>query len=84
LVVAQNARELARPADHNDLSLLLLRESSHLVRQSRPSVLFVCVHNVGRSEMAAAYLSHLAGGRVEVRSAGSAPADAVIPLWLRP
>lgn len=42
-----------------------------------PSVLFVCVHNAGRSQMAAAYLTHLAGDRVEVRSAGSAPADSV-------
>jgi protein-tyrosine-phosphatase len=42
-------------------------------------VLFVCVHNAGRSQMAAAFLTHLAGGRVEVRSAGSAPADAVNP-----
>ena len=41
------------------------------------SVLFVCVHNAGRSQMAAAYLTHLAGDRVEVRSAGSAPADSV-------
>jgi len=45
----------------------------------RPSVLFVCVHNAGRSQMAAAYLTHLAGGRIEVRSAGSAPADTVNP-----
>ena len=45
----------------------------------RPSVLFVCVHNAGRSQMAAAYLQHLAGDRVEVRSAGSAPADSVNP-----
>ncbi|MFE2544506.1 arsenate reductase ArsC [Actinacidiphila glaucinigra] len=44
-----------------------------------PSVLFVCVHNAGRSQMAAAFLTHLAGDRVEVRSAGSAPADAVNP-----
>ncbi len=44
-----------------------------------PSVIFVCVHNAGRSQMAAAYLTHLAGDRVEVRSAGSAPADAVNP-----
>ena len=43
----------------------------------QPSVLFVCVHNAGRSQMAAAYLTHLAGDRVEVRSAGSAPADSV-------
>lgn len=43
----------------------------------RPSVLFVCVHNAGRSQMAAAFVSHLSGGAVEVRSAGSEPADRV-------
>ncbi|KAJ5267096.1 hypothetical protein N7478_009904 [Penicillium angulare] len=42
-----------------------------------PSVLFVCVHNAGRSQMAAGYLSHLAGDTIEVRSAGSAPADSI-------
>jgi len=47
--------------------------------QSRPSVLFVCVHNAGRSQMGAAYTHHLSGGRVEVRSAGSAPADSINP-----
>lgn len=46
---------------------------------TRPSVLFVCVHNAGRSQMAAAYLTHLAGDRVDVRSAGSAPAETVNP-----
>ena len=46
---------------------------------SKPSVLFVCVHNAGRSQMAAAFLTHLAGDRVEVRSAGSAPADSINP-----
>lgn len=45
----------------------------------KPSVLFVCVHNAGRSQMAAAYLQHLAGGAIEVRSAGSAPADSINP-----
>ena len=45
----------------------------------KPSVLFVCVHNAGRSQMAAAYLAHLSGGAVEVRSAGSQPADEVNP-----
>ncbi|MER6062261.1 arsenate reductase ArsC [Streptomyces sp. NPDC001792] len=45
----------------------------------RPCVLFVCVHNAGRSQMAAAFLTHLAGDRVQVRSAGSAPADSVNP-----
>ncbi|MET8454083.1 arsenate reductase ArsC [Streptomyces sp. NPDC005209] len=44
-----------------------------------PSVLFVCVHNAGRSQMAAAFLTHLGGDRVQVRSAGSAPADTVNP-----
>ncbi|MFB6561975.1 MULTISPECIES: arsenate reductase ArsC [unclassified Streptomyces] len=44
-----------------------------------PSVLFVCVHNAGRSQMAAAFLTHLGGNRVTVRSAGSAPADTVNP-----
>lgn len=44
---------------------------------AKPSVLFVCVHNAGRSQMAAAYLHNLGGGRIEVRSAGSAPADQV-------
>jgi len=43
----------------------------------RPTVLFVCVHNAGRSQMAAGYLSHLSGGRVNVLSAGSQPADQV-------
>jgi arsenate reductase len=46
---------------------------------SKPSVVFVCVHNAGRSQMAAAFLSHLSGNAVEVRSAGSAPADHVNP-----
>ena len=46
---------------------------------SKPSVLFVCVHNSGRSQMAAAFLTHLAGDKVEVRSAGSAPADSINP-----
>ena len=46
---------------------------------SKPSVLFVCVHNAGRSQMAAAFLTHLAGDRVKVRSAGSAPADSINP-----
>jgi arsenate reductase len=45
----------------------------------KPSVLFVCVHNAGRSQMAAGYLMHLAGDTIEVRSAGSAPGPAVNP-----
>ena len=44
-----------------------------------PEVLFVCVHNAGRSQMAAALLDHLADGRVTVRSAGSAPAERINP-----
>ncbi|MFI7602576.1 arsenate reductase ArsC [Actinoplanes sp. NPDC049681] len=46
---------------------------------TKPSVLFVCVHNAGRSQMAAGWLRHLAGDKVEVRSAGSAPADRINP-----
>ncbi len=45
----------------------------------RPSVLFVCVHNAGRSQMAAGWLRHLAADAVEVRSAGSEPAEAINP-----
>jgi len=47
---------------------------------AKPSVLFVCVHNAGRSQMAAGFLRHLAGDAVEVRSAGSAPADQINPV----
>jgi len=46
---------------------------------NKPSVIFVCVHNAGRSQMAAAFLTHLTHGKVEVRSAGSAPADSINP-----
>jgi arsenate reductase len=45
-----------------------------------PAVLFVCVHNAGRSQMAAGYLRHLAGDRVEVLSAGSEPGDRINPM----
>jgi protein-tyrosine-phosphatase len=58
---------IRRPTEATEVNLMT----------DKPSVLFVCVHNAGRSQMAAAYLTHLAGDRVEVRSAGSAPADAV-------
>ncbi|GJP28260.1 hypothetical protein NJB18091_10090 [Mycobacterium marinum] len=46
----------------------------------KPSVLFVCVHNAGRSQMAAGWLRHLAGDRIEVRSAGTEPADRINPV----
>ena len=46
----------------------------------KPSVLFVCVHNAGRSQMAAGYVAHLAGGAIEVRSAGSEPAQNINPV----
>lgn len=45
-----------------------------------PSVLFVCVHNAGRSQMAAGFMSTLSGGKVEVLSAGSAPKDSINPI----
>ncbi len=46
----------------------------------KPSVLFVCIHNAGRSQMAAGWLTHLAGDAIEVRSAGTAPKDQVNPV----
>lgn len=49
------------------------------MNESRPSVLFVCVHNAGRSQMAAGYLAFLAGEAIAVHSAGSAPADSINP-----
>ena len=50
---------------------------------SKPTVLFVCIHNAGRSQMAAGYLRHLGGSRVEVLSAGSTPGDAINPVAVR-
>jgi protein-tyrosine-phosphatase len=48
--------------------------------ETRPTVLFVCVHNAGRSQMAAGFLRHLAGDRIDVLSAGSEPADRINPV----
>ena len=50
-----------------------------MTTDTTPTVLFVCVHNAGRSQMAAAFLTRIAEGRVEVRSAGSEPADQLNP-----
>ncbi|ETA03473.1 protein-tyrosine-phosphatase [Frankia sp. CcI6] len=50
------------------------------VVSAKPSVLFVCVHNAGRSQMAAGWLTRLAAGKIEVRSAGSIPADRINPV----
>ena len=47
---------------------------------SKPTVLFVCIHNAGRSQMAAGYLRHLGQGRIEVLSSGSTPAEAINPM----
>lgn len=49
-------------------------------KAAKPSVLFVCVHNAGRSQMAAGFLRDIAGDRIEVRSAGSMPADQINPI----
>lgn len=49
------------------------------VLMQKPAVLFVCVHNAGRSQMAAGFARHLGGGRIDVRSAGSEPADVINP-----
>ena len=46
---------------------------------TKPTVLFVCIHNAGRSQMAAGYLRHLSEGRIDVLSAGSAPAESINP-----
>ncbi|KAL3483323.1 phosphotyrosine protein phosphatase I superfamily [Aspergillus germanicus] len=46
---------------------------------NKPTVLFVCIHNAGRSQMAAGYLTHLAGKTIDVLSAGSAPASSINP-----
>lgn len=54
--------------------------SQNAAAETRPSVLFVCVHNAGRSQMAAGYLRELSHGRIAVRSAGSAPADDLNPV----
>ena len=48
--------------------------------EPRPTILFVCVHNAGRSQMAAGWLHHLAGDRIEVRSAGSMPVEQINPV----
>ena len=54
--------------------------TSEATPTSKPSVLFVCVHNAGRSQMAAGFMTHLGQGRVEVLSAGSAPKDSINPV----
>jgi arsenate reductase len=53
---------------------------SPATKGAKPSVLFVCIHNAGRSQMAAGWLTALAGDAIEVRSAGTAPADQVNPV----
>ncbi len=60
--------------------LRALAQAEKLLAKEMPEVLFVCVHNAGRSQMAALLTTHLSGGRVHVRSAGSDPADRVNPL----
>jgi arsenate reductase len=54
--------------------------SKSTTSEAKPSVLFVCVHNAGRSQMAAGWLTALAAGAIEVRSAGTAPADQINPV----
>jgi arsenate reductase (thioredoxin) len=59
--------------------LMAISQAEGKILKEVPEVLFVCVHNAGRSQMAAALLNHRAQGRVHVRSAGSDPADAINP-----
>lgn len=63
-----------------DDRLTALAQSRGVAPKDVPEVLFVCVHNAGRSQMAAALLNHHARDRVHVRSAGSAPVDAINPV----
>ncbi len=60
--------------------LRALAQAEGLIMKDRPEVLYVCVHNAGRSQIAAALTSRLSGGAVNVRSAGSDPADAINPV----
>ena len=69
IFVAKQARE----------QLMTVAQAEGRVAKQVPEILFVCVHNAGRSQMAAAYTRTLSGGAVEVRSAGSAPADTINP-----
>ena len=59
--------------------LLAAAQADGRIAKAMPEILFVCVHNAGRSQLAAALTRHLSGGRVRVRSAGSRPADAINP-----
>lgn len=59
--------------------LLAAAQADGRIAKAMPEILFVCVHNAGRSQLAAALAQHLSGGRVRVRSAGSAPADEINP-----
>ncbi len=87
--VMESAQPIDRPRIHDFLPLLLYRFTRERLKavaqvQGRiakdvPEVLFVCVHNAGRSQMAAALLDRLAEGHVHVRSAGSTPADEINP-----
>lgn len=61
-------------------AVVALLEAFAVMKTQKPSVLFVCVHNAGRSQMAAGWLRELAGDRIEVRSAGSMPADHLNPV----
>lgn len=62
------------------LSGMTISDSSQSTSAHKPSVLFVCVHNAGRSQMAAGFMTHLGQGRVDVLSAGSAPKDSINPV----
>ena len=59
---------------------MTISDSPQSSAANKPSVLFVCVHNAGRSQMAAGFMAHLGEGRVEVLSAGSAPKDSINPV----
>jgi len=86
-MTAPEARTCSHAAIHQHLPNLAVHFATAAkvqgaVAHVRPEVLFVCVHNAGRSQMAAALLEHRSGGSVKVRSAGSAPAGALDPTVL--
>src|SRR5688500_12627427 len=76
-------RTALRPACPLRERLTTVARLEGLMNKRRPTVLFVCVHNAGRSQMAAAFTHALSQGEVEVRSAGSEPADRINPAVLQ-
>ena len=69
--------------DGHDRGILLLSYGYAFAMTAKPTVLFVCIHNAGRSQMAAGYMTALSGGAVEVRSGGSEPGNEINPIAIQ-